>query len=367
MGGLLGEGDHLVGEVNQVFGRFGMPELGKGLSNDVLEITLPLVDHVVDPAGGPKNRVDRVILLLGRGGDPMSSVELPVVELLGEKSELPEVVGNVFTHVGDGSVGFDDHLLPVLTIFEDLHDPAALVGPFGPVGDNAALLEKLEGALPEAKADDVALPGKDIVADSQACHRLEVTTKNTEGNGLGVIPFRREPLFHTPVDLPTPITALLVIPLVDLHVEIPEVIVGPLQLRDLFQGEVSQLQEPIDDVGHLNPRIVDVILDLHVPPLGPEHPHQGVSQDGVAEMTDVGRLVGVDVGMFDNNLHLGLIVGLLLEETLLKEEIPMEEKVDVSGTGDLHLLQEGEPLKPLYEEGRNFPRIPFMPLPQLKG
>ena len=56
------------------------------------------------------------------------------------------------------------------------------------------------------------------------------------------------------------------------------------------------------DIGNLHACIVDVILHFHVIACGSQHPDKGVAENGIAQMSDVRGLVGIDVGMLDDDL-----------------------------------------------------------------
>ena len=54
-------------------------------------------------------------------------------------------------------------------------------------------------------------------------------------------------------------------------------------------------------VGHLHAGVVDVVLHLDGFAQEPQAACQAVAQDGVAQVTDVGRLVGVDVRVLQDH------------------------------------------------------------------
>ena len=56
-----------------------------------------------------------------------------------------------------------------------------------------------------------------------------------------------------------------------------------------------------DHVSHLHAGIVDVVLDLHALARVPENPHHRVAEHGVAHVSDVRGLVGINAGMFDDD------------------------------------------------------------------
>src|SRR4029450_1804450 len=87
--------------------------------------------------------------------------------------------------------------------------------------------------------------------------------------------------------------------------EIREVMVESGRIGDLAHtAEVAmfEIAEAHDDVRHLNPEVVDVVLDFDRRPPEPEHAREGVAERGIAEMTDVRRLVRIDSGVLDDGL-----------------------------------------------------------------
>ena len=59
------------------------------------------------------------------------------------------------------------------------------------------------------------------------------------------------------------------------------------------------------DIGHLHAGVVDVVLHLDAVAEGAQHAHERVAQRGVAQVADVRRLVGIDVGVLDDDLFAG--------------------------------------------------------------
>src|SRR5262245_22564866 len=70
----------------------------------------------------------------------------PIIKVLAEQAEFPELVGDVLAGVDDGAVGPNDHLS---VLGQAGHDPAALQLAFGFVVDRVALLEEFESSSPE--------------------------------------------------------------------------------------------------------------------------------------------------------------------------------------------------------------------------
>ena len=56
------------------------------------------------------------------------------------------------------------------------------------------------------------------------------------------------------------------------------------------------------NVGHLHAGVVDIVLHFHVPAARAQHAHEGIAQHRIAKMTDMRGLVGINIGVFDNDL-----------------------------------------------------------------
>ena len=108
-----------------------------------------------------------------------------------------------------------------------------------------------------------------------------------------------------------------VIPLRDFGVEVPAVVIDSLpfflQLGEqlLHSGEVQvfEVSEADDDVGYLHAGVVDVVLHVDALACGFEQAHEGVSQDGVAQVADVRGLVGIDAGVLHQGVQITLCFG----------------------------------------------------------
>src|SRR5258705_2310094 len=72
---------------------------------------------------------------------------------------------------------------------------------------------------------------------------------------------------------------------------------------------------------------------------GAQHAHEGIAQRRVAQMADVRRLVGIDVGVLDDDL-LAAGRGLFVLATQQRRTVPaaVETYVDVAVAGDFHRL-----------------------------
>ena len=127
---------------------------------------------------------------------------------------------------------------------------------------------------------------------------------------------------------------VLLEPAPHLAVQIPAQVVERLGERfDLVLAEPAEIGEPDHHVGHLHPGVVDVVLDLDLVAEGPQDARQHVSEDGVAQMPDVRRLVGIDVRVLDDPLARALFgrqqVGL---EQLAQDGSAIEEGIEKAGT-----------------------------------
>jgi hypothetical protein len=62
-------------------------------------------------------------------------------------------------------------------------------------------------------------------------------------------------------------------------------------------------------IGHLHAGVIDVVLHLHALAAGAHHAHERVAQRGVAQVPDVRRFIGVDVGVLDDDLAAAVAAG----------------------------------------------------------
>ena len=98
------------------------------------------------------------------------------------------------------------------------------------------------------------------------------------------------------------------------------------------------MQKSENYIRHLNASVVDVVLNFDVPSGVAEEAHEGVAQDGVAQVADVRGLVRVDGGVLNNRLgrigtggH-GFLRGL---HERPKKFCAVEEEIQVSGARHL--------------------------------
>src|SRR5258708_339248 len=98
------------------------------------------------------------------------------------------------------------------------------------------------------------------------------------------------------------------VPLRDAGVEVPAVVVEARLLRERFDfdaGLLFDMREANDHVGDLHSGVVDVVLDVDFPARITQQTNEGVAEDGVAQVSDVGGFVGIDAGVLDQNLSRG--------------------------------------------------------------
>ena len=61
----------------------------------------------------------------------------------------------------------------------------------------------------------------------------------------------------------------------------------------------SRCMRADDHVGNLHAGVVDVVLHVDLVPVRAQQAHEGVAENGVAQVADVRGLVGIDAGVFD--------------------------------------------------------------------
>ena len=137
----------------------------------------------------------------------------------------------------------------------------------------------------------------------------------------------------------------------------------------LDAGEIVTLKVSQADyhIGDLDPGIVDVVLYVDPLPGGSQQAHKGVAQDGVAQMTDVRSLVGIDAGVLDQGMKMALFFRGIVACDLLRGRLAVKLAIDVAGAGD------GKRCEPFqrHQVGDQFPgdhaRRSFEPAGQLEG
>ena len=105
-----------------------------------------------------------------------------------------------------------------------------------------------------------------------------------------------------------------------------------------------KMQKADDDVGDLDAGVVDVVLHVDFVAGGAEQADECVAENGIAQMADVRGLVGIDDGVFDENVALLVTggVGVGGDTIQLSGGGAVEIRVDVACAGDFEFGEAGE-------------------------
>jgi hypothetical protein len=98
---------------------------------------------------------------------------------------------------------------------------------------------------------------------------------------------------------------------------------------------VFQEMEAHHHVGHLHAGVVDVVLHLDLRRGSAQHADEGVAQRGVAQVADMRGLVGIDVGVLDDNLSAGGVAVGHDRPQLIRIGSAVEPDIDVAVAGHL--------------------------------
>ena len=238
--------------------------------------------------------------------------------------------------------------------------------------DRPGFLEPFERVLPEFKAQDVALPRQYVVAHPDAVHRFEVMLDYPPRHVRSELRRFVAALFHRFEGRGAVGQALsvLLVPAGHRGVQVPREVVEPfaavvqrllgIAAQDFFEALTPNLPEPDDQVGNLDSGVVDIVLRLDPPAEPLEKPDQGIAEDGVAEMADVRGFIGVDVGVFDDDLALvGRWRGRCARQLGAQKCVAIEESVEVTGPRDLDAFDPASGHKRRGDRGGDVARRPF--------
>ncbi len=296
-----------------------MTDRKQRLLQQLLQICLPHIDHVVDVGRAPEKRM--ILLTVVGAGRPQRPSwprrEHAILEVAAEQSQLPELIGDVLADIRHHAVGTDDHLFALLVLIVllvrrarflvDLHHPAAGQAAFARLVDGALRLQHVERLCPELEPQDVALPREQVVVDVHPRHRPQVTVDDAVGDERGdggvLVPAMLDVVQGRGTHV-QPLLVLLV-PLGDARVQVPAVVVEARRigdLADLVERLVLERAEADHHVGDLNAGVVDVVLHLDGHAAEAQRADERVAKRGVAQVSDVRRLVGVDGGVLDDRL-----------------------------------------------------------------
>ena len=289
------------------------------------------------------------------------TIKLAIAEVASQQAELPHVVGDVFANVADGAVGADDYFLVFLgdlvflcvlcvLLWSNLavrgsgppHHPASFVLAFVLEGKHAGFLQLGKGRIPEMQVQDFALARQEVVFDVEPVHGLKMAAQHGDRDQIGDGSRLRRAIFDGVQRLQTHLQILLVlgVPLRNASVEIPAVVVEArlagqgLDFRARFLLDVSK---PDNHVGDLHAGVVDVVLNVDFPARIAQQADERVAENGVAQMSDVRGLVGIDAGVLDQNLAGRNLGGrLLIGGESGGHPGAVDPDVEVAGRRDLH-------------------------------
>ena len=71
---------------------------------------------------------------------------------------------------------------------------------------------------------------------------------------------------------------------------------------DVVERHLLEVHEANHDVRHLHAGVVDVVLDFDAIARCLQNAHEGVAQDSVAHVPDVGGFVGINAGVLNHQL-----------------------------------------------------------------
>ncbi len=221
--------------------------------------------------------------------------------------------------------------------------------------------------------ENLALPRQEIVFDIEPVHGLEMTPQDGDGNHIGdggafIVAFLDRVQRLLP-DLQ--VLLVLGVPVRDSGIEVPAVVVKPRlasQLLDLRARLFLDVQKSHHHVGNLHAGVVDVILNIHFPAGKFQQPDKRVAENGVAQVADVGRLIGIDAGVLNQNLAGGdfgprLFVG----NKGCGQFFAPEPRVDIARARQFQFLKAWNGADPVDDFFRNLARGLAQLLGQLKS
>jgi hypothetical protein len=107
-------------------------------------------------------------------------------------------------------------------------------------------------------------------------------------------------------------------------------------LFDLGQLLAAQLLKADHQIRHLHTGVVDVVLDLNRATQPAQKTHERVAQDGVAQVSDVGGLVRIDVRVLHDHLAAtgSRCIGIDTRQRRPQQRSAVEERIEVASSGD---------------------------------
>src|SRR5580692_808672 len=227
------------------------------------------------------------------------------------------------------------------------------------------------------QVENFALAREEIVFDVEAVHGFEMATKDGGRDQLGDGSRLTTGVFDGAQGLRTDLQVLFVlffaftVPLRDAGVEIPAVIVEVRLAGERFDfgaGFFLDVGETDNYVGNLHSGVVDVVLDVDFPARVTQQADESVSEDGVAQVTDVGGLVRIDAGVLDQNFaRRNIGRRILAGDQDCGHGCAVDAGVQISGAGDFELVDTFDCAEACNNFFRDFARGLAQFLRQLKG
>jgi hypothetical protein len=144
------------------------------------------------------------------------------------------------------------------------------------------------------------------------------------------------------------------IPLADARVQVPAVEVDPLagdrqlieQPARRTQVATFEVDQADDNIRDLNAGVVDVVLHANLVAglevVGAKQALEGVAKDGVAQMADVRRFIGVDAGVLDQPKSRTADIGVPIGRDCANCSRAVQLDVQISRSGDFNRRDAGK-------------------------
>ncbi len=156
------------------------------------------------------------------------------------------------------------------------------------------------------KVQDFTLARQEVVLNVEPVHGFKMPPKHSNRNQVRNQRGLRVPCLNRAQRSSPRLQVRLVrfIPLRNTRIEVPADVVksgsGGERL-DLSAGLLLDMQKSNHHVGDLHARVVDVILDVHFPARKTQQPDERITKNGIPQMPDMRRLVGIDARMLDQH------------------------------------------------------------------
>ena len=321
-------------------------------------------------------------------------MESPVGKIAAQQPEFPELIGNIFAHIGDRAIRPHDHLGRVvrfssrntLVVFAavvarlEIHHPAAGIFSRAREVNRPALFQLLKCGLPEFQVQDFALSRQQIILHPEPLHGTQMAPHNRDGDEFrqlrgGAVAFfdGRERLRAQPEP-----RLVFLEKLRDPRIEVPAEVIEARSCRQrahFVGGLFLQVCEPDHHVRHLHAGVVDIILHFDAPSRAPQQAHKRVAEGRIAQMPDVRGFIGVDVGVLDHAFRLAgggfsrrAPSGPRGFRKRRREKCrAIEEEIDVARAREFRAGHSGNRREFRGDLLRNLPRSAPQPLGQLEG